>query len=145
MWSSSNQSPHKEWKLRCTQMWLIVHAFQAANLTVIGFINGTSIFWWKSTARVEGSSPVRVFLPYTVDVYQLLFLDRTPTFGWCVAKWGLTEQTTSLKEIGPPLQILLTAPHSIVNKTKRSWQTCTSNVGSREAWFSIRIFSDASL
>jgi hypothetical protein len=53
-----------------SQTWLnltimTVHAFQAANLENIGFKNDTSLYWQKSTARVEGSSHISfmVFLP----------------------------------------------------------------------------------
>ena len=52
-----------------SQTWLnlakvTVHAFQAANLVIIGLKNDTSLFWLKSTAHVESSLQFRVFLPY---------------------------------------------------------------------------------
>ena len=29
------------WKLRCTQIWLTIHAFQATSFAIIGFKNHT--------------------------------------------------------------------------------------------------------
>ena len=44
LWSRSNQSPHADRKLRCTQIWLTIHAFQVASLVIIGIRIGTSLF-----------------------------------------------------------------------------------------------------
>ena len=56
-------------------------------------------------------------------VDSVTFAHQTPTFDWCVVRWGSKNRhhkDACLKEIGIHFQISLTTPHAVVNMIGRT-------------------------
>ena len=77
---------------------------------------------WSIQSTLHAKAPeIQVCSSSSITV---LFLDSTPIFTWCLARWGSRNKhhkSTCSKEIGRCLLILITTLHSIVNTIGRTY------------------------